>query len=346
MAVGSPAAGRDRYGAQLAAGALAAGGTAFAAEPPTFRSGSWAGGRPFRCRWSRPRFPATSRAGADWRRRFRRGDSFRSCRFRASRRSAGGLPAWARRRSPCWSSFISGRRNPPTPAAAADDGSLPDRLKSLFRERTFPLLLAAFALCGFTTAGIIDVYFIPYALTWGFTLVEGAYGVHGQSRRRRPVPLRGPLRGSQLRHLPGDRQHRRDAACGASGCCSAAIPWARRPGSCWGIFDRETDCGGSRLPRSPEFLPCWCRKGAPWRRLESPQQVRQPCAARRQRSLPPAASRPCVERVERARLSGASAERQVRSPPRFSPPPARAAAETVGCLPRQGTRTGLPPPTS
>jgi predicted MFS family arabinose efflux permease len=54
-------------------------------------------------------------------------------------------------------------------------------LKFLFVNRTFLLLLGAFTLCGFTTAGVIDVYFIPYAISCGFTLVEGsaAYGVHG-----------------------------------------------------------------------------------------------------------------------------------------------------------------------
>ena len=48
-------------------------------------------------------------------------------------------------------------------------------------NRTFLLLLGAFTLCGFTTAGVIDVYFIPYAISCGFTLVEGstAYGFHG-----------------------------------------------------------------------------------------------------------------------------------------------------------------------
>ncbi len=60
-------------------------------------------------------------------------------------------------------------------------GSLYERLGFLFVNRTFLLLLAAFFLCGFTTAGIIDVYFIPYAITCGYSLVEGsaAYGVHG-----------------------------------------------------------------------------------------------------------------------------------------------------------------------
>ena len=46
---------------------------------------------------------------------------------------------------------------------------------------SFLLLLGAFSLCGFTTAGVIDVYFIPYAISCGFSLVEGsfAYGIHG-----------------------------------------------------------------------------------------------------------------------------------------------------------------------
>ncbi len=65
--------------------------------------------------------------------------------------------------------------------SAAPDDTLAERLRFLFANRTFLLLLAAFSLCGFTTAGVIDVYFIPYAISCGFTLVEGsaAYGVHG-----------------------------------------------------------------------------------------------------------------------------------------------------------------------
>lgn len=69
-----------------------------------------------------------------------------------------------------------------TASAGIDiDDSLIDRLRLLFANRTFLLLLGAFSLCGFTTAGVIDVYFIPYAISCGFTLIEGsaAYGVHG-----------------------------------------------------------------------------------------------------------------------------------------------------------------------
>ena len=74
--------------------------------------------------------------------------------------------------------------NPDDPAqttAPTVDDTLVERLKLLFANRTFLLLLAAFSLCGFTTAGVIDVYFIPYAISCGFTLIEGsaAYGVHG-----------------------------------------------------------------------------------------------------------------------------------------------------------------------
>ena len=66
-------------------------------------------------------------------------------------------------------------------ATGNETGPLHERLRFLFANRTFLLLLAAFFLCGFTTAGIIDVYFIPYAITCGYSLVEGsaAYGVHG-----------------------------------------------------------------------------------------------------------------------------------------------------------------------
>ena len=67
------------------------------------------------------------------------------------------------------------------PSAVDDVDTLVNRLKFLLVNRTFLLLLGAFTLCGFTTAGVIDVYFIPYAMACGFTLLEGsvAYGAHG-----------------------------------------------------------------------------------------------------------------------------------------------------------------------
>ena len=67
------------------------------------------------------------------------------------------------------------------PPGVDDLDTLSERIKFLMVNRTFLLLLGAFTLCGFTTAGVIDVYFIPYAISCGFTLVEGstAYGFHG-----------------------------------------------------------------------------------------------------------------------------------------------------------------------
>ncbi|MBN06260.1 MAG: hypothetical protein CMM45_00295 [Rhodospirillaceae bacterium] len=67
------------------------------------------------------------------------------------------------------------------PSRVDDLDTLTERIKFLMVNRTFLLLLGAFTLCGFTTAGVIDVYFIPYAISCGFTLVEGstAYGFHG-----------------------------------------------------------------------------------------------------------------------------------------------------------------------
>ena len=69
----------------------------------------------------------------------------------------------------------------PQTQVAPEKDALIDRLKFLIANRTFVLLLGAFSLCGFTTAGVIDVYFIPYAISCGFSLVEGsaAYGLHG-----------------------------------------------------------------------------------------------------------------------------------------------------------------------
>ena len=55
------------------------------------------------------------------------------------------------------------------------------RLNFLFSNRTFLLMLGAFTLCGFTTAGVVDVHFLPYAALCGFAPLESttAYGIHG-----------------------------------------------------------------------------------------------------------------------------------------------------------------------
>ena len=80
-----------------------------------------------------------------------------------------------------WFKPTLGERRSSQPSEVDDADNLGNRLKFLLVNRTFLLLLGAFTLCGFTTAGVIDVYFIPYAMACGFTLVEGsvAYGAHG-----------------------------------------------------------------------------------------------------------------------------------------------------------------------
>lgn len=52
-------------------------------------------------------------------------------------------------------------------------------LSGLARQRTFWLLAGGFAICGFTTAGVIKIHLIPYAVACGFPLLESAtaYGV-------------------------------------------------------------------------------------------------------------------------------------------------------------------------
>ena len=69
-----------------------------------------------------------------------------------------------------------------TAASTADaPGPLRLRLGFLARSSTFWLLFCGFFICGFTTAGVIEVHFLPYAVSCGFLPVEGAtaYGVHG-----------------------------------------------------------------------------------------------------------------------------------------------------------------------
>lgn len=84
-----------------------------------------------------------------------------------------------------WALLRPGRPPPRRPAPEAAgipvDMPLAGKLAVLARSRTFLLLCAAFWLCGFTTAGVFDVHFVPYAVSCGFALVEGtaAHGVHG-----------------------------------------------------------------------------------------------------------------------------------------------------------------------
>ena len=78
--------------------------------------------------------------------------------------------------------LIGGRRAP----AAAQPASMRGArrgfravLRELARQRTFWLLAGGFAICGFTTAGVVKIHLIPYAVTCGFPPLEGAaaYGV-------------------------------------------------------------------------------------------------------------------------------------------------------------------------
>lgn len=68
-----------------------------------------------------------------------------------------------------------------TRAATRADTSLFARTVMLARDRTFLLLATTYWLCGFTTAGVFDVHFVPYAVSCGFALTESAtaHGVHG-----------------------------------------------------------------------------------------------------------------------------------------------------------------------
>ena len=69
----------------------------------------------------------------------------------------------------------------PPIAVPSTDMRLMAKVAMLARNKTFVLLFVAFWLCGFTTAGVFNVHFIPYAVSCGFTLVDGtaAQGVHG-----------------------------------------------------------------------------------------------------------------------------------------------------------------------
>ena len=79
--------------------------------------------------------------------------------------------------------MLKGVRAAPRDSAGrgGDAATLPARLGLLMRNRTFVLLTCSFVLCGFTTAGVFDVHFVPYAVSCGFELVDStsAHGAHG-----------------------------------------------------------------------------------------------------------------------------------------------------------------------
>lgn len=75
-------------------------------------------------------------------------------------------------------------RRRPEAAAETDARALVpvgERLRYVLSSGTFWLLAIGFLICGFSTAGVIEVHLIPYAEFCGFAPIEGAtaYGVHG-----------------------------------------------------------------------------------------------------------------------------------------------------------------------
>jgi predicted MFS family arabinose efflux permease len=75
------------------------------------------------------------------------------------------------------------RRSPPysPPRVGVIGDGFMDRVRGLCVNRVFLTLLVAFFLCGLTTAGAVDVHFLPYAAACGFPPVQStlAYGVLG-----------------------------------------------------------------------------------------------------------------------------------------------------------------------
>lgn len=65
------------------------------------------------------------------------------------------------------------------PEEHGKEGQLKSRLLGLARSPVFNLLFWSFFLCGFTSSGVIETHFLPYAAICGFGGVEaaGAYGI-------------------------------------------------------------------------------------------------------------------------------------------------------------------------
>ncbi len=63
--------------------------------------------------------------------------------------------------------------------AAEPTLTLSGKLRYLFGDRTFLALLGSYTICGFTTAGVVETHFLPYAESHGIPMMTGAwaYGV-------------------------------------------------------------------------------------------------------------------------------------------------------------------------
>lgn len=58
--------------------------------------------------------------------------------------------------------------------AGAAPEALAVRLRYLFRQPTFVLLLISYTICGFTTAGVVETHLIPYVVSCGIPIMVGA----------------------------------------------------------------------------------------------------------------------------------------------------------------------------
>lgn len=72
-----------------------------------------------------------------------------------------------------------GRDRAEPKAVGAGDEPLGERLRFLVRRPVFHVLFWSFLLCGFTTSGVIETHFLPYAVACGFPPLPSAtaYGV-------------------------------------------------------------------------------------------------------------------------------------------------------------------------
>ncbi len=72
-----------------------------------------------------------------------------------------------------------GRGGAPARAEGQRAEALGSRLRFLLRNPVFHVLFWSFLLCGFTTSGVIETHFLPYAVACGFPPLPGAtaYGV-------------------------------------------------------------------------------------------------------------------------------------------------------------------------